>query len=228
MLTGKRILIADDIYFNRYVNKDLLTKLGACIVEAEDGNKAIERLESETFDIVILDINMPNKSGFEVITEYLRNKPKRGPTFIALSADTTPEIKTKCLLLGFHHFVEKPLDTAKLSKIIRPKENNKLPSVPSHTGSLLSYLADSKPEAADALATRYREFLLKELKKLHAAINEQSLLKIQASLHKLIGLTNLNRSPKISELLERLSEPSLTTEKQLKLCDTLVSYVSEM
>lgn len=228
MLKGKRILIADDIYFNRYINKDLLTKLGASVEEAEDGNKAIEHLEIEAFDIAILDINMPNKSGLEVIAEFLENEPKQCPILIALSADATPEIETKCLALGFHHFIEKPLDTAKLAKILQPKGSDRAIPTPSHKGSLLSYLAESKPEAADTLAKRYREFLLKELKKLRVAIDEQSILEIQASLHKLIGLTNLNRTPKISEALEHLSKPKLTMEEQLSLCDTLVSYVSEM
>jgi two-component system CAI-1 autoinducer sensor kinase/phosphatase CqsS len=73
-LSGKTVLVADDLDFNRRVIKSMLNKLGLTILEANNGLEAIEILKSHSCDLVIIDMRMPVLDGFET-TKRIRSEP---------------------------------------------------------------------------------------------------------------------------------------------------------
>jgi len=118
--TGKRrkILVADDKLENRLVLLDMLKPLGFDLVVAENGQQAID-LARETYpDLILTDLGMPVKTGFEVIQE-IQQIPELGDTiFIAVSASGI-SMKHKSEKAGFTAFLSKPIDDWQLFALLQ-------------------------------------------------------------------------------------------------------------
>ena len=111
-----RILVVDDSQLIRQIVSRILKAAGFEVIEATDGSKAIEKVETEKPDCMILDILMPEMSGFEVLKD-LKHKELEIPVII-LSADIQETTKSECFKLGVLDFLNKP-----------PKESELLGSV---------------------------------------------------------------------------------------------------
>jgi len=75
MPAGASILIVDDDPLLRLIASEMLAGAGYAVAEAEDGDVAIRKLEARSFDLIILDLLMPNKEGVETIQEVKRRWP---------------------------------------------------------------------------------------------------------------------------------------------------------
>ncbi|WP_019142580.1 ATP-binding protein [Noviherbaspirillum massiliense] len=110
-----RILVAEDNSLNRKVIEKMLARAGHVCTLATNGEEALDLLTQSSFDAVILDMNMPEMSGLEVIKayRYMHGAKPRFP-FVMLSADVTQELQTECLASGFDEFLPKPIQIAQL------------------------------------------------------------------------------------------------------------------
>jgi CheY-like chemotaxis protein len=106
---GLAVLIADDNALNRRVIADMLGYVQAHILQARDGTEALALLNREPVDIALLDIQMPGLTGVEVMHAHREHKPGTPVTFIALTADTTDECRTKCFGAGAVSVLYKPV-----------------------------------------------------------------------------------------------------------------------
>ncbi|MBK1732613.1 ATP-binding protein, partial [Thiococcus pfennigii] len=115
---GLRILVAEDNETNRLVLQGLLERLGHQVTLVGDGEAALDALTDESFDLMILDHNMPGRSGLEVYkTHRFMLSPRAVPTII-LTADATPEAQADCREAGVDAYLTKPVETAKLLEVI--------------------------------------------------------------------------------------------------------------
>jgi CheY-like chemotaxis protein len=105
----KKILIADDVYENRFLFKHYMREFGYEMVEANSGKEAIE-LFDDTIDAVFLDLSFPDMSGFDAF-EIMKPHRKLSQKIIAFSASTDQSGKDRCAELGFDGYVSKPFDT---------------------------------------------------------------------------------------------------------------------
>lgn len=113
-----RVLVVEDIALNQLLMKTLLDDFGFERDIAANGKIAIELLESITYDIILMDLQMPEMNGFEA-TEYIRNTLHSKIPIIALTADVTTVDLEKCKLVGMNDYIAKPVDERVLySKII--------------------------------------------------------------------------------------------------------------
>ena len=115
-----RILIVDDIFTNRLLLVELLKTLGHEYKQAENGKEAIEALESEPFDLVLMDIEMPVMNGLETIV-YIREKlayPENKIPIVALTAHNPQLFFEDFKDVGFDRLLTKPYSMEKLSVII--------------------------------------------------------------------------------------------------------------
>ena len=197
----KLVLLADDMDFNRYAYRILLEKMGATVIEACNGKQALEKLQSEKFDVVILDINMPLMNGIEVVQEYFLTSTVNPPTFIAYSALTDSETAKKCLSSGFHHFIEKPLTANKIGIIFNSEEYN---SCTPQRG-LLDYLGGDDATKITLLNKRYQQSFSLGLEQLTQHIERKELSAIRSSLHKLRGLACMQNNTNINRILDEMS-----------------------
>ncbi|MDD5134723.1 MAG: response regulator [Phycisphaerae bacterium] len=112
-----RVLVAEDGMANQVLIKLLLEKLGFVVTVAKDGLEAIDAVKNQHFEIIFMDMQMPNLNGYET-TKRLRSLGINTP-IIAMTANTAAEDEKQCVAAGCDNFVPKPIDKALLLKVIR-------------------------------------------------------------------------------------------------------------
>jgi PAS domain S-box-containing protein len=104
-----KVLVVEDIALNQLLMKTLLDDFGFEHDIADNGKIAIEKLQDKSYDIILMDLHMPEMNGFEA-TEYIRNKMNSQIPIIALTADVTTADLKKCTAVGMNDYISKPLD----------------------------------------------------------------------------------------------------------------------
>lgn len=104
----KRILIVDDEEVVRKLLKIHLTRQGYEVTEAEDGQKAIDRVGERKYDLIICDVMMPNKNGWEVVREVKSNPATNEVPIILLSAKNDDVDMSRGYELGANYYMTKP------------------------------------------------------------------------------------------------------------------------
>jgi CheY-like chemotaxis protein len=113
-MMSRKILVVDDEEVIRKFLKIHLTKLGYEVKEAEDGEKALEQIGKDDFDLLICDILMPNKDGWEVIKEVRSNPKTKDIPVIVLTAKNEDSDMFKGYDLGANYYMTKPFTKAQL------------------------------------------------------------------------------------------------------------------
>jgi len=103
------VLVVEDIALNQLLMKTLLDDFGFKRDIAANGKLAIEKLKEKKYDIVLMDLQMPEMNGFEA-TEYIRNTLHSDIPIIALTADVTTVDLAKCRAVGMNDYIAKPVD----------------------------------------------------------------------------------------------------------------------
>lgn len=117
-LENVRVLVVEDVALNQLLIKIILMDFGFEFEIAEDGKVAIEKLTENEYDIILMDLQMPEMNGFEA-TVYIREVMNSHIPIIALTADVTTVDFEKCLSVGMNDYISKPIDEKLLySKII--------------------------------------------------------------------------------------------------------------
>ncbi len=117
ILEGKSILIVEDNEMNRYVAINTLEPYHVKITEAQNGEKALEILKNQSFDIILMDLQMPIMGG-ERATEIIRNELNIGTPIIALTANAFIKELEKCIAVGMNNYIIKPFEEIHFLKII--------------------------------------------------------------------------------------------------------------
>ncbi|MGQ9847524.1 MAG: response regulator [Bacteroidales bacterium] len=121
------ILLAEDNELNVKVALRSLEKYKHEISVAKNGNEVITLLKNNHFDIILMDIEMPEMDGIETAT-FIRNHPEEvghiNIPIIALTAHATPDMQNKCKQVGIHHFVVKPINFNDLNNLMHQLINN--------------------------------------------------------------------------------------------------------
>lgn len=116
-----KVLIVDDILVNRLLLKEILKTFPDTVIkDAENGKDAIEKIISNEFDIVLMDIEMPVMNGLEA-TQYIRTKlesPKCDIPIIAITAHNPNNFIHMYSKVGFNDIMIKPYSIEKIKKIL--------------------------------------------------------------------------------------------------------------
>jgi PAS domain S-box-containing protein len=104
-----KVLVVEDVILNQLLLKIILLDFGYDIDLADNGKIAIEKFQKNTYDIVLMDLQMPEMNGFEA-TSYIRDILKSNIPIIALTADVTTADVEKCKAVGMNDYVSKPID----------------------------------------------------------------------------------------------------------------------
>lgn len=113
-----KVLVVEDIALNQLLMKTILEEFGFDCDFASNGKIAIEKLQEQSYDIVLMDLQMPVMNGFEA-TDYIRNTLHCDVPIVALTADVTTVDLAKCKAVGMDDYISKPVDERLLfNKII--------------------------------------------------------------------------------------------------------------
>ncbi|HKK57893.1 MAG TPA: response regulator [Salinivirga sp.] len=110
METRKKILVVDDSSTSTFLMESFFEENGYIVSIAEDGNKAIEKVQKQIPDAIFLDLMMPKKSGFDVLTEIKQNDETKHVPVIIISAKTEQDDIQKAKALGAVEYLYKPID----------------------------------------------------------------------------------------------------------------------
>ncbi len=115
-----RILLAEDNPINRKVAVHILEKRGHRVRTAGNGNEVLEALDTEEFDVVLMDVQMPVLDGFETTARIRRNeeRTRRHMPVVALTAHALREDRKRCLEAGMDDYVSKPLKPDELFRTL--------------------------------------------------------------------------------------------------------------
>jgi CheY-like chemotaxis protein len=119
-MSDYHILIADDEIALRFLISETLSDEGYIITEAEDGLQAVQKLERDKYDLIILDYMMPERTGVEVC-EWLRgsSSPNRDLPVILLTAKALEKDKEKAKAAGVTHYIVKPFSPLQLVDVVK-------------------------------------------------------------------------------------------------------------
>jgi len=161
--TNNNVLVVEDVPLNQLLMKTILEDFGFVCDIAANGKEAIEKMEMNTYDIILMDLQMPVMNGFET-TEYIRKTLKSDIPIIALTADVTTVDLPKCKEIGMDEYISKPIHEKKLyRKIIALIKKRKL----SKTTKYLEKREVSKSKCIDLnyliLKTKSDPNLMKEM-----------------------------------------------------------------
>ncbi|MGI4864391.1 MAG: PAS domain S-box protein [Janthinobacterium lividum] len=117
-LRGRRVLLVEDNEYNRLLAKTFLSNVGLKVTEAEHGAAALERVRAQTFDLILMDVQMPVMDGFET-TRHLRGEMDIATPIIALTASALNGEKQKCLAAGMNDYLTKPFFEDELLEMVQ-------------------------------------------------------------------------------------------------------------
>ncbi len=114
---GRKALLAEDNKVNQMLAKNLLGKLGFEVVLAADGRQAVAACAAESFDIIFMDMQMPEMDGVEATREIRKHHPRGTLPIIALTANAFEEDRQICLEAGMDGHIAKPFELLRLAQV---------------------------------------------------------------------------------------------------------------
>ncbi|MBW7903343.1 MAG: response regulator [Rhodocyclaceae bacterium] len=115
---GLRVLLAEDNRFNQEIVLEFLREAGVLAEVVENGAEALRRLAEKDFDLLLMDIMMPEMDGLEA-TRRIRSEPRwRALPIIALTANAGHDDRERCLAAGMNEVLTKPFDAADLYRVV--------------------------------------------------------------------------------------------------------------
>jgi PAS domain S-box-containing protein len=193
-----QILVVEDISLNKLLLKVLLSDFGFEFDMVSNGQEALEKLQYKSYDVILMDLQMPVMNGFEA-TEQIRNTLGLSTPILALTADVTTVDLEKCRAVGMNDYVSKPIDEKILyNKIVgllkKAAETSTETEEPEPGASDdkfidLSYLTNltrSDPQIMSKMMSLYLEQTPDLLKTMKRSSRKKNWDEVQAASHKLI------------------------------------------
>jgi signal transduction histidine kinase/DNA-binding response OmpR family regulator/HPt (histidine-containing phosphotransfer) domain-containing protein len=115
---GARVLLAEDNPINQQIAQEILEQAGVLVTVADNGRIAIEKLSTGNFDLVLMDVQMPEMDGYQA-TATIRSDPRfEDFPIIAMTAHAMSGDRDRCLAAGMNDYVTKPIDPSQLIRAI--------------------------------------------------------------------------------------------------------------
>lgn len=218
----KTVLLVDDNQVNLKLASELIRLWGHQVVEAEHGNQALELFRQQSFDLIILDIQMPDIDGVSLLQLMREEKPDDRTPVAALTANVLNDEAERLLELGFDYFLGKPIDEDKFRGLVDGTPQVRSVAEPVDSAQAAS---DSAVDFEQSLAlSADNESLLQQIfeilqrdipdhqQQLRQALRDGDLGKLAALAHKLQGVTCYASLPrlrrKVLELQQRMAHDS--------------------
>jgi CheY-like chemotaxis protein len=112
VLSGKRILIVDDDEMNKALASYILENYDVEVDSAANGKEALEKITEENYDLILMDLHMPEMGGIEVVS--IIRKRKIDVPVIAITGNVLKSEKEKCLSAGMNEYISKPYEESEL------------------------------------------------------------------------------------------------------------------
>jgi PAS domain S-box-containing protein len=195
-----KVLVVEDIALNRLLMKTILDDFGFEHDVAANGKIAIEKLKDNTYDIILMDLQMPEMNGFEA-TEYIRNTMNSKIPIVALTADVTTVDLAKCRSVGMNDYLSKPVDDrflydkilAFVKKPMLEKNNESAENSYNQSGNLkfvdlsnLSRRTKSDPKLMMEMISLYLDQTPSLIAAMKQGLHDKDYSALQSAVHKMV------------------------------------------
>lgn len=230
-----KILVAEDMELNQLLMKTLLDDFGFECEIASNGKIAIEKLKEKKYDIVLMDLQMPEMNGFEA-TRHIRETMKLDLPIIALTADVTTIDVEKCKEVGMNDYISKPVDERLLySKLIgfikkpiliieqKNDGNNITEKIRYVDLSYLSKLTNSNPKLMSEIISSYLKQTPPLLQTMKQSFKDKDWHLLKASVHKMIpSFAIMGINSEITEIAKKIQEYAFSLELSKELDELIL------
>lgn len=241
-----RVLVVEDVKLNQLLMKTLLEDGGYDQEIAPNGKQAIEKLKKGGFDIVLMDLQMPEMNGFEA-TEYIRKNISKDIPIIALTADVTTADVEKCREVGMNDYISKPIDDKllykKLNKFLKKEAETSVQSNFSEEAATQRYvnlnylkeLTKDNPEMITEMIHVYLEETPRLIKTIEDSLQSRDWKSMQMAAHSLLpSFYTMGMKKEYATMTEGIQEFALRhqgnghdlSKEQIREITELVSQVS--
>ncbi len=117
--TSSRVLLVEDNAINQELAQTLLQQMGAEVTTVANGRLAVDAVERGTFDLVLMDIQMPEMDGFEATRRIRRLVAGRTIPIVAMTANALPGDRERCLSGGMDDYIAKPIEPERLQQTLK-------------------------------------------------------------------------------------------------------------
>ncbi len=250
-LDGLKILLAEDNQINQQIALEILEDLGAEVTVADNGQEAVTAVEQDQFDLVLMDIQMPEMSGYEATQQLRLGYPADELPIIAMTANAMQSDREKAIDVGMNDHLSKPIDVQKLirvlskwvkcgPKIVQKKETdrnlqtleewphqlpglNLIDGVGRAVGNKMVYLS---------LLQSFKEFTEPFAGKLTVLLRERRIGEAKDMLHSMKGSASSMSAESLAsfsdEFEQRLDrDPNSPVEAQIEQLESLIETVLE-
>jgi len=234
-----KVLVVEDIALNQLLMKTLLDDFGFERDIASNGKIAIEKLQENIYDVVLMDLQMPEMNGFDA-TDYIRNEMKSTVPIIALTADVTTVDLQKCTAVGMNDYIAKPVDERVLySKIIKHVQRTRLLESAKREKSLnkqirqtnLTYLLSktkANPDAMMEMISLYLEQTPPLIQSMKQSLVNQDWNLLHSSVHKMIPSFSIVGIDKSFEEMAKKIQAYATSSEQTDTIHDMVLTLDEV
>ncbi len=235
-----KVLVVEDMPLNQLLMKTLLDDFGFDRDIAANGKIAIERLQSKLYDIILMDLQMPEMNGFEA-TEFIRKQLHSNIPIIALTADVTTVDLEKCRAAGMNDYIAKPVDERQLySKIVNlvKKTNliNALKLSQNETKNKIKYTdlayllqrTKANPKLMSEIISLYLEQTPPLVTTMKQAFNNKDWSLLQQAAHKMIPSFSIMGMSTDFENMAKKIHDFAKTQQQTEEIQTLVSELEKV
>ncbi len=235
-----KVLVVEDIALNQLLMKTILDEFGFKPDIAVNGKIAVEKLKNEIYDIVLMDLQMPEMNGFEA-TDYIRNKLNLKIPIIALTADVTTVDLAKCKAVGMNDYIAKPVDerllyTKILSLVKKTSQDNELKQIENiETINLkctdLEYLIQrtkSNPVLMMEMITLYLEQTPPLILTMKQSLANKDWGGLYSSVHKMIPSFSIMGINNSFEIMAKKVQEFASTQIQIEGIEEMVMQIEKV
>ena len=210
-LGNVRVLLVEDNPSNRMVACSFLGKMGVQVTVAENGLEALETVQAQRVDIILMDLQMPRMDGYEA-TQAIRQlggKYKKLP-IIALTADVVSDVKERAAEAGMNDYLSKPFNPSVLYRKISSNLNlpTTFPSVPEESDILSLSDIVAKYDNDAGFVAKLLESLRRSFKSLPQQVENfvegKNVGELRRMIHKLIPTIRMVKNYELQEQLDEL------------------------
>ena len=248
-LGGKRILVADDNAVNRQLMQILLSNLGARVTCVENGAQAVEAARRQDFDLVMLDIHMPELNGLQA-ARAIRALPGRARLpMVAMTADAMSRNRRRLARNQFQAYLLKPIDEHELLVVLHdflladrlnarvvaeepPMTDHRPPSEPSPAAELpvrdparALRIAGGSETIAETLFNQFIEHLEEDVSAIEALVRAKRWDDAWQAIHRLKGTVSVCAVPAFEQAL--LDLQSVVQERVEEACEPALARLAE-
>jgi len=240
-----RVLVAEDVTLNQLLMKTLLEDVGYIADIAANGKIAIEKLQKGKYDIILMDLQMPEMNGYKA-TQYIRNTMKLDIPIIALTADVTTADVEKCKAIGMNDYISKPVDERilykKISIYLKDKTARK-PEVSSGEKSIksvqkkiinldfLKRLTKNNPEMISEMIKVYLDETPKLINVMKESLEKKDWENLRASAHSLVpSFSTMGIDKEYEDMAKKIQQHASDREEteEIKILIERVTTVCEL